>query len=65
MPAVYCEIIKHAVGSSPEKITLFGNVYDLASAQRMGIVNRIAPPERLIDEALAWAGAVEPGCHPA
>ncbi len=48
-----------------KKITLFGNVYDLASAQRMGIVNRIAPPERLIDEALAWAGAVEPGCHPA
>jgi enoyl-CoA hydratase/carnithine racemase len=66
MPAVYCEIIKYAV-SAPwaSEITLFGQVYDLAAAQRMGIVNRIAAPERLIDEAVAWAGKVEPGCHPA
>jgi hypothetical protein len=66
MPAVYCEIIKHAVGtSSANEMTLFGQVYDLAAAQRMGVVNRIVPSERLIDEAVAWAGAVEPGCHPA
>jgi enoyl-CoA hydratase/carnithine racemase len=66
MPAVYCEIIKYAVGtSSANEMTLFGQVYDLIAAQRMGVVNRIVPPERLIDEAVAWAGAVEPGCHPA
>jgi enoyl-CoA hydratase len=66
MPAVYCEIIKYAVGtSSASEMTLFGQVYDLAAAQRMGVVNRIVPPERLIEEAVAWAGAVEPGCHPA
>jgi enoyl-CoA hydratase len=35
------------------------------AAQRMGVVNRIVPSERLIDEGFAWAGAVEPGCHPA
>jgi enoyl-CoA hydratase len=66
MPAVYCEIIKHAVGtSSANEMTLFGQVYDLSAAQRMGVINRIVPSERLIDEAVAWAGAVEPGCHPA
>ena len=66
MPAVYCEIIKYAVGtSSASEMTLFGQVYDLAAAQRMGVVNRIVPPERLIEEAVASAGAVEPGCHPA
>jgi enoyl-CoA hydratase len=54
MPAVYCEIIKYAVGtSSANEMTLFGQIYDLSAAQR------------IIDEAVAWAGAVEPGCHPA
>lgn len=66
MPAVYCEIIKYAVGtSSANEMTLFGKVYDLSAAQRMGVVNRIVPSERLIDEAVAWAGAVEPGCNAA
>ena len=31
----------------------------------MGVVNRVVPPERLIDEAATWASSVEPGCHPA
>jgi enoyl-CoA hydratase len=66
MPAVYCEIIKYAVGtSSAAELTLFGQVYDLAAAQRMGVVSRIVPPERLLEQAVAWASAVEPGCHPA
>jgi enoyl-CoA hydratase/carnithine racemase len=31
MPAVYCEIIKHAVGPRvASELTLFGQVYDLA-----------------------------------
>jgi enoyl-CoA hydratase len=39
MPAVYCEIIKYAVGSrSASELTLFGQVYDLAAAVRLGIV---------------------------
>jgi enoyl-CoA hydratase/carnithine racemase len=66
MPAVYCEIIKYAIGTLwATEITLFGRIYDLAAAQRMGVVNRVVPPERLIDEAATWASAVEPGCHPA
>ena len=66
MPAVYCEIIKHAIGpTSSNEMTLFGQVYDLAAAQRMGVVNHVVSPDRLIDEAVKWATAVEPGCHPA
>jgi enoyl-CoA hydratase len=66
MPAVYCEIIKYAVGTTAaSELTLFGQVYDLAAAQRMGLVNRVVPAERLIDEAVKWAAAVEPGCHSA
>ena len=28
-------------------------------------MNHIVPAERLIDEAVNWAGRVESGCHPA
>lgn len=65
MPAVYVEIIKYAVGAAAAEMTLFGQVYNLADAHRMGIVNHIVPAEHLIDEAVAWAGRVEPDCHPA
>jgi enoyl-CoA hydratase/carnithine racemase len=53
---------RHFIG---HEMTLFGQVYDLSAAQHMGVVNRIVPSERLIDEAVAWAGAVESGCHAA
>jgi len=66
MPAVYVEIIKYALGApAAAEMTLFGQVYDLADARRFGIVNHIVPAERLIDEAVNWAGRVESGCHPA
>jgi len=66
MPAVYVEIIKYALGApAAAEMTLFGHIYDLADAHRLGIVNHIVPVEHLIDEAVARAGWVEPGCHPA
>jgi enoyl-CoA hydratase len=66
MPAVYCEIIKYAIGpTSANEMTLFGRVYGLADAQRMGVVNHVVSPDRLLDEAVKWAAAVELGCHPA
>jgi enoyl-CoA hydratase/carnithine racemase len=38
MPAVYCEIIKHAIGPrSAFELPLFGQIYDLAAAKRLGI----------------------------
>ena len=56
MPAVYCEIIKHAVGPRvASELTLFGQVYDLAAAVRMGIVQRAVAPDKLLDAAIAWA----------
>ena len=66
MPAVYCEIIKHAIGArAANELTLFGQVYDLGAATRMGVINKTAVPGRLLHEAVAWAALVPPDCYPA
>lgn len=66
MPAVYCEIIKYAVGTpSAAELTLFGQVYDLAAAHRMGIIQTTIAPDKLLDAAIAWAALVPPDCHTA
>ena len=66
MPAVYCEIIKHAVGPRvASELTLFGQVYDLAAAARMGIVQQTVAPKKLLDTAIAWASHVPPDCYTA
>jgi enoyl-CoA hydratase len=66
MPAVYCEIIKHAIGSrAANELTLFGQVYDLATAAKMGVIDKTAVPGRLLDDAVAWAALVSPDCYPA
>jgi enoyl-CoA hydratase len=45
MPAVYCEIIKHAIGQrAGSELTLFGQVYDLAAAVKMGVISKTAAP---------------------
>jgi enoyl-CoA hydratase/carnithine racemase len=66
MPAVYCEIIKHAVGPRvASELTLFGKVYDLAAAARMGIVRQTVASDKLLDTAIAWAALVLPDCYTA
>jgi enoyl-CoA hydratase len=66
MPAVYCEIIKHAVGPRvASELTLFGQVYDLAAAARIGIVQQTVAPNNLLDAAIAWAALVSPDCYTA
>jgi enoyl-CoA hydratase len=66
MPAVYCEIIKHAVGPRvASELTLFGQVYNLAAAARMGIVQQTVAPDKLLDTAIAWAALVPPDCYTA
>lgn len=66
MPAVYCEIIKYAVGSrTAAELTLFGQVYDLGAAVRMGIVQAAIAPDRPLDAAIAWAALVPPDCYTA
>ncbi len=66
MPAVYCEIIKHAVGlQAASEFTLFGQVYDLAAATRMGVVQKTVQHGRLLESAVAWAANISPDCYPA
>ena len=41
MPPAYCEIIKYAIGTqTASEFTLFGQVYDLEAASRMGVVQK-------------------------
>ncbi|MGA2290337.1 enoyl-CoA hydratase/isomerase family protein [Bradyrhizobium sp.] len=66
MPAVYCEIIKHAIGpGAASELTLFGQIHDLAAAARMGIVHQTVAPDKLLDDAVSWAALVPPECHAA
>jgi len=66
MPAVYCEIIKYAIGTqAAAETTLFGQIYDLEAARRMGVVQRTVAPEELLDAAIDWAARVPPDCFPA
>ena len=49
MPAVYCEIIKYAIGTqAASEFTLFGQVYDLEAASRMGVVQKTVTPDQLL-----------------
>jgi len=66
MPAVYCEIIKHAIGPrAASELTLFGQVYDLAAALKMGLIGKTAALGQLLEDAVAWAALVPPDCYPA
>ena len=50
---------------SPIGSTLFGRVYDLEAALRLGVVRKSVPADRLIAEAVEWAGSIQPDCHTA
>ena len=64
MPAVYVEIIKHALGSAvAHELTLFGRVYDMEAAVRLGVVRECVFPDQLIPEAIEWAASVQPDCY--
>jgi enoyl-CoA hydratase len=66
MPAVYCEIIKHAIGPrAASELTLFGQVYDIAAPLKMGVIDKTAALGRLLEDAVAWAALVSPDCYPA
>ncbi len=66
MPAIYCEIIKHAIGPrAASELTLFGQVYDIAAALKMGVIDKTAAPGRLLEDAVAWAALVSPDSYSA
>jgi enoyl-CoA hydratase len=59
MPAVYGEIIRHALGTSNATVaTLFGEVYGVPDALRIGFVHEAVAPDRLLDAAIDRARAV-------
>ncbi|MCX7912303.1 MAG: enoyl-CoA hydratase-related protein [Dehalococcoidales bacterium] len=39
-----------------KEMIFFGDMIDAATALSWGLVNRVVPPEKLMEEALAWAG---------
>jgi enoyl-CoA hydratase len=62
----YRATIKHAVGPRAAfELTLFGQIYDLAAATRLGIVQQTVAPDKLRDAAIAWAALVPPDCYTA
>lgn len=66
MPAVYCEIIKHPIGTrAGAELTLLGQVCDLATAHRAGVVQRVVPSPSLLDAAVARAALVPPDLYTA
>ena len=66
MPAVYCEIIKYALGTkAASEFTLFGQVHDLEAAARMGVVQKTVAPDELLGAAVTWGALVPPDCYPA
>ena len=47
------------------ELALFGQVYDLAAAAKMGVIDKTTAPGRLLDDAMAWAALVSSDSYPA
>jgi enoyl-CoA hydratase len=61
MPAIYIEIIRHAMGTPAASLTtLFGRVYDAQQALELGFVHAVTTPEDLLPSALEMARSVPP-----
>src|SRR5262249_44447252 len=66
MPAVYCEIIKHAIRPrAASELKLFGQVHDLAAVVKLGGIGKTAEGGRLLDDEVACAALVPRDCYPA
>jgi methylglutaconyl-CoA hydratase len=62
LPAIICGVLRHKVREGDlRELFLAGEPIDALRAQHVGLVQRIAPAERLIDEALSVARAVVAG----
>jgi enoyl-CoA hydratase len=61
MPAIYIEILRHALGTPAASITtLFGRTYDADEAFRLGLVHQVTSAEDLLPAALEIARSVPP-----
>lgn len=62
LPALICGVLSHKVREGDLRdLFLAGDAIGTVRAQQMGLVQRIVPPERLVDEAVATARSVLAG----
>jgi len=62
LPALICDVLSHRVLEGDlRELFLAGERIDAARAQQVGLVQRVAPAERLLDEALGVARSVVAG----
>ncbi|WP_170135438.1 enoyl-CoA hydratase/isomerase family protein [Nannocystis exedens] len=56
MPWTYIEMVRYALGTpATAEMTLSGQLYDVAGAQRLGVLHRVVAPEQLLAAALEEA----------
>lgn len=61
MPAIYIEIIRHAVGTAAGSITtLFGRTYNTQEALKLGFTHEVTTPDDLLPAATDMARSVPP-----
>ncbi|WP_016890213.1 enoyl-CoA hydratase/isomerase family protein [Mycobacteroides abscessus] len=59
MPSVYTEIIRYAVGNRAAALmTLFGELFGVEAAQRLGVFDEVVEPGSLIEAAIGRARVV-------
>jgi len=62
LPALICGVLKHKIREGDLRdLFLAGEVIDASRAQNIGLVQRVVPIERLLDEALRVARSVAAG----
>lgn len=55
-PTAAVEIVRYAVGSATHPLAMFAELLDPQQAHAMGLVHRLCPPGRLLEDAVEWAG---------
>ncbi|MDA1014963.1 MAG: enoyl-CoA hydratase/isomerase family protein [Planctomycetota bacterium] len=62
LPALICGVLRHRVREGDLRDLFFaGDAIDARRAQQVGLVQRIVPPARLLDEAIAVARSIVAG----
>ena len=54
-------LLRHVGERCARHLLLTGELIDAAEACRVGLINRVIPPEQLLDKAMEWAGSLTDG----
>lgn len=66
MPSAYTEIIRHRLGdAAASQAILSGDVYDVETALKMGMLHDAVEPEKLLEAAAKRARSIPPDCYTA